>query len=110
MSLYLPVDSEEEDDSPSRSRVAITPQEAWSRWTHRRDQDDVEAIQKEVAQFLAETRQFQEASDLFLTVQRPRYCLCPILQEVIEAEVRELATELIVEGERRALEEADRQW
>ena len=96
MSLYSDSDSEE-DAAVQRTRRAYTPKEAWDRWLARRSEDDVEAIRAEVSVYLTETIRLQEAGDLFVQVQRARFCALPLLDEVVTEIAAELATELVAE-------------
>ena len=95
MAIYLPSDSEE-DDSPQRCRVAITPKAAWERRLFRRTQDDIKAIQAEVAEFLSETLRFQQVDDgLFRSVQAARVVRTELLVEVTEEIIRQVAEEAV---------------
>ena len=93
MSLY-PTSDSEDDNFCQRGRNAITPKAAWERWTLRRAQGDIQAIEAEVAEFLSETLRFQRVDDgLFRYVQAARLVHTEFLVEVTEEITRQVAEE-----------------
>ena len=78
-----------------------TPKSAWERWINRRDSDIAADIARQTEQFLVETREFQSISpSVFLSIQRARHALAPLLQEISEHTVAAIAEELLAELQR----------
>ena len=86
----------EDEDSFQRGQYAITPKVAWEQWIRRREQDVISAIEADVAEFLSETRRFQQLDDgLFRSVQVARLVRTELLVEVVEEATRQVAEEAI---------------
>ena len=75
---------------------AITPKAAWQHWIQRRERDIAADIARQTEEFLEETRRFQSIdSSVFLSFQKARHALFPLLREISEHTVRQLAEELL---------------